>query len=164
MAKIFAISLKNSDMHLTQTSSLADLYVSYECPPESIHSRGDQTTQGDFTTLCAGPPQSLYSGPMNDIATVAGMELHGHLSTRQIQIVHPLPPAPEASEIIWQVDLFRPRYISWILVCLPCLQSPDKHHYPVVHSVLFTIVGFPIITPKTRDTLKGKRGMTKRTT
>lgn len=155
---------KNSDMHLTQTSSLADLYVSHECPPESIHSRGAQTTQGDLATLCPGPPQSLYSGSMSGIATIAGIELNGHLSTRQIQIVHPLPPAPKANAIIWQVDVFRLRYISWILVCLPCLQSPDNHHYPVAHSVLFTIMGFPIITPRTRDTLKSKRGMTKRTT
>lgn len=100
---------------------------------------------------------------MNGIAMVAGMELHAHLSTSQIRIVPPLPPAAEPSAITWQVDLFRPRYISWVLVCLPCLQSPDKHHYPVARSVLFIIMGFPVITPGTRNTLKSERGVTKRT-
>lgn len=137
--KGFAIShSKNSDMCFTQISSLVNFYVSHECPPESIHSRGELNTQDDLTnTFSPGSHQCLCSGPVNGIAIVAGMELHGPLSTRQIQIVCLLPPTAKASTTTWQINFFRPSYVSWVLVCLPCLQSPDKHHYPVAHRVFY---------------------------
>lgn len=64
MVKVFAIShSKNSDVDLTQTSSWP-IYMPHVNAHQRAHSRGAPDTQNDLTTLCPGPPQGLYSGPV----------------------------------------------------------------------------------------------------
>lgn len=164
MVKVLpSLTLKNSDMCLTQTSSLVNFYVSHECPSEGIHSRGALSTQDDLTDHPSPRPlQCLCIVPVNGVAMVPGMELHRPLSTRQIQRVHPLqlqrPVQPLGKLISSDPDTY-PEF--WFV--FPLCRALTSITTSCSQSVLFIIIGFPIRTSGIRDTLKSERSMTKRT-